>query len=160
METCPQCGRRLVSHISPKCNWCGAVIQDAAYQAQAQVNRASYRAEGAMHDAQSLSFYQNAMTPFPPYVGAPPLGMPGAYYRYQQRLAQMEAARTSAVQHAQQMQAIAGVASVEPSLTAAPSVAPSFGTGVPPAFPDLYAQDAEQPQASAADQSRFDHLEF
>lgn len=36
MECCPKCGKRLLSHASSRCNWCGAVIEDPTYQAEAQ----------------------------------------------------------------------------------------------------------------------------
>jgi hypothetical protein len=52
---CPKCRRRLLSHASAKCNWCGAEIVDADYQAQAQADREAYFVHQAQHDAQSLA---------------------------------------------------------------------------------------------------------
>lgn len=56
MNTCPHCGRKLLSHISAKCNWCGAEIEDAAYLAQAEVERAALETERAQHDRQAMGF--------------------------------------------------------------------------------------------------------
>ncbi len=55
MTQCPHCGKRLLSHASACCNWCGATINDAEYQAQAQAEREAYFAQAAAHDAQSLA---------------------------------------------------------------------------------------------------------
>ena len=55
MDTCPHCHRRLLSHISVRCNWCGTEITDPAYLAQAEVERATSRAEDALHSLQSLT---------------------------------------------------------------------------------------------------------
>ena len=55
MDVCPHCRRRLLSHISTRCNWCGTEITDAAYLAQAEVERATSRAEDALHSLQSLT---------------------------------------------------------------------------------------------------------
>jgi len=54
MNTCPNCSQRLLSHTSAKCNWCGAVIDDAAYQAEADEKREEFFEEQAVHDAASL----------------------------------------------------------------------------------------------------------
>jgi len=54
MNNCPHCHRRLISHISPRCNWCGKEIEDAAYQAKADTERAAFFAQQAIHDTQSL----------------------------------------------------------------------------------------------------------
>ena len=56
MNTCPHCGRKLLSHISAKCNWCGAEIEDAAYLAQAEVERAALETENARHNRQAAGF--------------------------------------------------------------------------------------------------------
>ena len=56
MNNCPKCGRKLLSHISPKCSWCGTEIEDADYQAQAEVERAALDAEQARHDQQGIGF--------------------------------------------------------------------------------------------------------
>ena len=55
MDTCAHCGRKLLSHISARCNLCGGEIDDPNYQAQAEAGRAAYFAEQALHDLQSLS---------------------------------------------------------------------------------------------------------
>lgn len=54
MDTCPNCHRKLISHTSPKCNWCGHEINDPTYQAAANVNREAFFVEQAVHDAESL----------------------------------------------------------------------------------------------------------
>lgn len=56
MNTCPHCGRKLLSHISAKCNWCGAEIEDPAYLAQAEVERAALEADQARRDQQAVGF--------------------------------------------------------------------------------------------------------
>ncbi len=56
MNNCPHCGRKLLSHISPKCSWYGAEIKDPVYQAQAEVERAALAAEQVRHDQQSVGF--------------------------------------------------------------------------------------------------------
>ena len=55
MDVCPHCRRRLLSHISTRCNWCGVEIEDPSYLAQAEVERAASRAEDALHSLQSLT---------------------------------------------------------------------------------------------------------
>jgi hypothetical protein len=52
MELCPNCHRKLISHASSRCNWCGHVIDDAHYQAQAAANREALIAQQYLHDAQ------------------------------------------------------------------------------------------------------------
>ena len=42
--------RKFISHISPRCNWCGHEIQDAAYQAEAEIRREAHAIEEARHD--------------------------------------------------------------------------------------------------------------
>ena len=59
MNTCPHCGRKLLSHISLRCNWCGVEIEDPTYRAQAEVERAAFRAEDALHSLQSLTILAN-----------------------------------------------------------------------------------------------------
>jgi ribosomal protein L37AE/L43A len=41
VETCPKCGRKLLSALSILCNWCGARIDDAEYLAKAAQERAA-----------------------------------------------------------------------------------------------------------------------
>ncbi len=55
MTQCPHCQKRLLSQASARCNWCGALIDDPAYQAQAQQERDAFFAHAAAHDAQSLA---------------------------------------------------------------------------------------------------------
>lgn len=55
MTVCPHCQKKLLSQASARCNWCGALIEDDAYQAQAQQGREAFFAHAAAHDAQSLA---------------------------------------------------------------------------------------------------------
>jgi len=59
MQFCPKCQRKLISHTSARCNWCGSVIDDAQYQAQAEVNRESFRAQQQLHDLRLLNWQRN-----------------------------------------------------------------------------------------------------
>jgi len=54
MDVCAHCGRKLLSHISARCNWCGGEIDDPEYQAQAEASRAAFLAELALHDLNAL----------------------------------------------------------------------------------------------------------
>ena len=74
MEVCPYCHRRLVSHASARCNWCGHVIDDPDYQAQAAANREAFIAEDILHNARMLAWQRNmpGMGPF----GDPVFGNP------------------------------------------------------------------------------------
>ncbi len=60
MDDCPHCYRRLLSHISARCNWCGMEVTDAAYLAQAGVERIAARAEDALHSLQSQMIVADA----------------------------------------------------------------------------------------------------
>ncbi len=63
MTLCPQCGKHLLSQASARCNWCGATINDAEYQAQAQTEREAYYRHTAVHDAQSLAATEAIVIP-------------------------------------------------------------------------------------------------
>ncbi|MGO8670037.1 MAG: hypothetical protein ACLQVD_01510 [Capsulimonadaceae bacterium] len=39
MDNCPKCNRKLLSHTSKRCNWCGSEIADRAYQMEAEIKR-------------------------------------------------------------------------------------------------------------------------
>ena len=67
MNVCPECGRKLLSHISASCNWCGVEIRDADYLARADVERAALQAEQAQHDWQSLTILQGVGVLSPPF---------------------------------------------------------------------------------------------
>jgi len=69
MDTCPNCHRKLISHISARCNWCGHEINDPSYQAEARVQREAFFVEQAVHDAQSLIWSQqnNVSNGFDPW---------------------------------------------------------------------------------------------
>ena len=69
MNACPACGRKLLSHISSSCNWCGVEIRDADYLARADVERAAVQAEQAQHSWQSFTIMQGGGPGFvsPPF---------------------------------------------------------------------------------------------
>lgn len=60
MNICPHCHRRLLTHTSASCNWCGQEIGDAAYQQQADAERQAFFAHQAQRDAQSLAIARAA----------------------------------------------------------------------------------------------------
>ncbi len=66
MSVCPACGRKLLSHISASCNWCGVEIHDAAYLARADVERAALQVEQAQHTWQSFTIMQGTALGFVP----------------------------------------------------------------------------------------------
>ena len=69
MQVCPKCNKKLISHASARCNWCGSLIEDPEYQAQATSNREAYLAQQALHDQRALAWQRSA-------VGIGPLGDP------------------------------------------------------------------------------------
>lgn len=74
MTLCPLCGRHLLSQASARCNWCGATINDAGYQAHAQTEREAYSRHTAARDAQSLAAVEALLvlsTPRDPFTHAP-----------------------------------------------------------------------------------------
>lgn len=82
MNDCPQCGRKLLSKASARCNWCGKEIEDPAYQAQAETAREAFFAHQAAHDAQSLANLRavnadvyDPLGPSLPLVGGPLLDL-------------------------------------------------------------------------------------
>jgi hypothetical protein len=90
MDTCPQCKRKLLSHASAKCNWCGCEINDEGYQQQAAQERAAFRIHEAERDAiesaRSAAMAPNIVTGW----GRPMMAM-GALGNSWQRGKQMEA---------------------------------------------------------------------
>ena len=98
MHTCPKCQKRLISHASARCNWCGQVIDDPDYQAKAAANRDIYRAQQQMHDLRMLA-WQRAVMPIDPVPGAMTITSPNMTARLS-----MASARR-AVQRAQEMEA-------------------------------------------------------
>jgi hypothetical protein len=55
MDTCPHCHRKLLAHSSPRCNWCGAVIDDPAYQQEATKESAAFFAEDRLKQAAEIA---------------------------------------------------------------------------------------------------------
>jgi hypothetical protein len=58
VEVCPKCQRKLISHASARCNWCGEEIADSAYQAEADFKREALHAQQAMHDAKARIWFR------------------------------------------------------------------------------------------------------
>ncbi len=110
MDTCPHCRRKLLSHISARCNWCGVEITDAAYLAQADVERAAFRAEDALHSLQSLTIRPVA-EPYSRYgqvsalLGRYTLSQQDAMSAQRMDCEVWEQARQAAELHAQQQKA-------------------------------------------------------
>jgi hypothetical protein len=48
IDTCPNCGRKLLSHTLLTCGWCGEVIADDEYQEQARRVTAALASEGLL----------------------------------------------------------------------------------------------------------------
>ena len=124
MNTCPHCGRKLLSHISARCNWCGAEITDAAYLAQAEVERAAMRSEDALHSLQSLTISPITETysrfrEVNALLGLPPLSRQDDAATVAQRVEYQnwEQARQAAIVRAQQ-QASAETPAEEPAAEA------------------------------------------
>src|SRR5690242_18263148 len=87
VNVCPHCQRKLLTHTSAKCNWCGEPIPDAAYQQAAEVERATYFAHQAQRDAPGLAnieaistgAYDPLSSPWlDPFLG-PPVARPGSW---------------------------------------------------------------------------------
>jgi len=69
IDTCPHCHKKLISHASPRCNWCGCEIDDPSYVKEAEVRRDTYHAEQAAHDAAALMRWEVGMaTNVSPYA--------------------------------------------------------------------------------------------
>ena len=103
MNICPHCHRRLLTHTSAACNWCGQEIGDAAYQQQADAERQAFFAHQAQRDAQSLANARVAnVGNFIDPLGDPMLGLLLAPPRPNQASARaVEAARQAALAEAE-----------------------------------------------------------
>jgi len=55
MDVCPQCHRKLLTHASLKCSWCGAEITDPTYQAEAMREREAFD----FHDEQRIALEES-----------------------------------------------------------------------------------------------------
>jgi hypothetical protein len=139
IDVCPSCKRKLISHASARCNWCGYEIIDSKYQAQAEAERQALYAERAMHDAQSLARYDNIMNPI-----IDPWGMNAAGQIGQQ------------IEVARQMRANAQFQRTMNNLRANP--APQFGQAQSANGTSEKAE--ESAQESSAEGDRFRHLEL
>jgi hypothetical protein len=148
MDNCPNCQRKLISHTSARCNWCGHEINDPDYQAQARVQRELFFAQQAAHDAQSLIWSQQNIANGADSFGIMPVN---GYLGDVQRRAQMASARRAAVDAAVQQ-----AASAQTAIEAAHS--PAFGTEPEPVQGSSDTGPEESPRN--ADTGRFGHLEF
>ena len=120
MDVCPHCHRRLLSHISTRCNWCGVEIEDPAYLAQAEVERATSRAEDALHDLQSLTIsqttYRSTQTGYGDWNFGMPLMSPydaAALVSKRAEYESWEQARRAAVARARQQKTAQGTQAEE-----------------------------------------------
>ena len=125
MDACPHCHRRLLSHISARCNWCGTEITDAAYLVQAEVEWATSRAEDALHSLQSLTIsqttYRSTQIGYAAGNFSAPLMSPYDTAALVSKRAEYEAweqARRAAVFHAQQQRASEETPAEEPAAEA------------------------------------------
>jgi hypothetical protein len=154
MNECPHCHRRLLSHTSPNCSWCGQEIKDTAYQQNAAVERQAYFAEQAMHDAISLARIESIavgdpyLTPLDPFLD-PFTGMPLGYGpRFPRRMPRLGPM----------------VPPVGPMVVPLVSAPPQNGPAGPaPAFGHAYdvpETPAEEPVEEPAPGDRFRHLEL
>ena len=139
MDVCPHCRRRLLSHISTRCNWCGVEIEDPSYLAQAEVERATSRAEDALHSLQSLTISQSPYGYIQGGYASGNIGVPlispydaAALVSRRAEYEAWEQARQAAVVHAQQQKESEETPAGEPQ--------------------------SEEPHAEA--QGRFGHLEL
>ena len=126
MDTCPHCHRRLLSHISIRCNWCGTEINDPAYLAQAEVERATSRAEDALHSLQSLTIspvtdrYTSRFDQASALFGLPPRSRQedAATHAGRIKFEALEGARRETLLRAQQLKAAEEAPAEEPSAEA------------------------------------------
>ena len=153
---CPKCQRKLLSHSSARCNWCGHEIADPAYQQQAAIGRAAFYLEQAQHDAQELAMMEglNGSVFMPPsnfgLLGSL-LGSTMSRSRRAQAqadalvLQQITAQQIAAQEEMQRLQTLAQ----QPA-------SPTFSQ---PVVQDAET-DAEQPTPHNPEDGRFQHLEL
>jgi|SRR5579883_1752466 len=148
MDYCPNCKRKLLSHASVRCNWCGAEVADESYQQQAAQERALFRAHEAERDAIEASRALNSS--YTSVILGSPLGPVSSLMNTWQGKKRWEQARFQAQQKAMQEYA-----------------ATQTGQNPPLAAPAT-SQQAEQPAAPGEDapssenevRSMFRHLEL
>lgn len=144
MELCPNCHRKLISHASARCNWCGHTIEDQQYQQEASANRQAFFAQQALHDAQSLA-WQLSMTGSGPF-GDPIFGPP---VPFRSAAAQQSAVARQAAIETAQLAAIRAMRQVQPSTL--------------PAEPGSQATTPDTEDSQTKDsppENRFGHLEL
>lgn len=156
MDICPNCKRKLLSHASAKCNWCGCEINDEGYQQQAAQERAAFRIHEAERDAIEAARTAAMLPNILPGLGQPLTAL-GALGNSWQRGRQMEAmarAQARAMQeYAATGQSVNGVVIGPPQ---APDVQPQ-----PPADSAPPAQAEEEPPTAQDDvRQMFRHLEL
>jgi transcription initiation factor TFIIIB Brf1 subunit/transcription initiation factor TFIIB len=64
MDTCPKCHRKLLVHSSKSCNWCGCVIEDAAYQEEAAKKHDAFFQQDRIQQAAEIAGV-DALSPTP-----------------------------------------------------------------------------------------------
>lgn len=158
MDTCPQCNRKLLSHASMRCNWCGAEINDEGYQQKAAQERAIYRAHESYRDAIESARAVNSS--FTSVIWGSPLGAVSSLSANWAGRKRWEQAKFQAQQRA--MQEYAATQQTPPN------------GGQPPqnnqGWPDVAPPQNQQPANPAGDQepatsenevrSMFRHLEL
>lgn len=167
MDTCPNCHRRLLSHASAKCNWCGCEINDEGYQQQAAQERAAFRIHEAERDAIEAARSAAMLTNILPGIGLPLTAL-GAWGNTWQRGKQMEAiARAQA--KAMEEYADTGVGRNVNGVNLQPpwqppgsqQQMPANSQPPSPANPAPPAQDQEEPPTAQDDvKQMFRHLEL
>ncbi len=136
MTLCAQCGKRLLSQASARCNWCGAIIDNAVYQAQAQTERDAYFRHAAVRDAQSLAAMEALAilgTPMNPWTLAP---VPGR----------------------RRMPATPNQEALPPAPSGTSAHMPAIQAGSPPAGSDATSEPVKNEAEEAGE--RFRHLEI
>lgn len=173
MNQCPYCHRRLISHISPRCNWCGQEINDAEYQAKADADREVFFAQQALHEAQSLmraeTLLVNNGDPFFALTGRPRMWSTQPGFVPGTGQVNAAAARVAAAQQAAYEVRVAGTPTEQtsPTSTQTGQVEPRFGTAVghegseTPTDPGSQDQDTDaSSQIEPRPANRFQNLEL
>lgn len=74
MELCPKCHRKLLSHASANCNWCGCKIDDPEYQQAADQSREAFFYRDRLEQAAEIARVD--------IIQAMPMGPYSAWPRY------------------------------------------------------------------------------
>ncbi|MGO8670040.1 MAG: hypothetical protein ACLQVD_01525 [Capsulimonadaceae bacterium] len=136
MDTCPSCNRKLISHISTRCNWCGAEINDPAYLTQAERNRQAFLAQQAIHDAEvAARMYAPVTGPYGP------TGIPMTDFNVSQRQADLRRVADHLAADAQ---------AIRMAARSTPPVSPTCGIGEMPLPEGTHVESIGTGQSPAA----------